>query len=78
MGFACDEAYISLMPEDTKSARAIPTLEEWQHWTLVMGRAQQLLMEFWAEQMNKDQPFPAGRRPHSGSAISQAPPIQWR
>ena len=22
----------------------------WQHWTLVMGRAQQMLMEFWAEQ----------------------------
>jgi polyhydroxyalkanoate synthase len=38
---------------------AIPTLEDWQHWTLVMGRAQQLLMEFWAEQMKKGQPLPS-------------------
>src|SRR3954465_4345385 len=45
------------MAEDTKSA--IPTLEDWQHWTLVMGRAQQMLMEFWAESLKKDQPFPA-------------------
>ena len=22
----------------------IPTLEDWQHWTWVMGRAQQMLM----------------------------------
>jgi polyhydroxyalkanoate synthase len=35
-----------------------PTLEDWQHWTLVMGRAQQLMMEFWAKGLNKDQPFP--------------------
>ncbi|HEY8592708.1 MAG TPA: class I poly(R)-hydroxyalkanoic acid synthase [Sphingomicrobium sp.] len=44
---------------DTKSASAIPTLEDWQHWTLVMGRAQQMLMEYWANSANKDQPFPA-------------------
>ena len=25
------------------------SLEEWQHWTLVMGRMQQMLMEAWAE-----------------------------
>jgi polyhydroxyalkanoate synthase len=54
------------MPEDTKSASAIPTLEEWQHWTLVMGRAQQLLMEFWAEQMNKGQPMPEWSPPAFG------------
>lgn len=47
------------MAEDPKSATAIPTLEEWQHWTLVMGRAQQMLMEFWADQMKKGQPMPA-------------------
>jgi len=47
------------MADDTKAASAIPTLEDWQHWTLVMGRAQQMLMEFWAESMKKDQPFPA-------------------
>ena len=30
----------------TDETTAIPTLEDWQHWTLVMGRAQQMLMEF--------------------------------
>src|SRR5436305_13007330 len=47
------------MADDTTNAGAIPTLEDWQHWTLVMGRAQQMLMEFWAESLKKDQPFPA-------------------
>jgi polyhydroxyalkanoate synthase len=47
------------MAEDTKSTNAIPTLEDWQHWTLVMGRAQQMLMEFWAEQMKSGEPMPS-------------------
>jgi polyhydroxyalkanoate synthase subunit PhaC len=47
------------MTDDIKGASAIPTLEDWQHWTLVMGRAQQMLMEFWSESLKKDQPFPA-------------------
>jgi len=51
-------AYISRMADDPKSTTAIPTLEDWQHWTLVMGRAQQMLMEFWAEQMKSGQPIP--------------------
>jgi polyhydroxyalkanoate synthase len=46
------------MTEETKSGLGVPTLEDWQHWTLVMGRAQQMLMEFWAEGLKKDQPFP--------------------
>ena len=47
------------MSEDTKSASAIPTLEDWQHWTLVMGRAQQMMMEFWAQQMKQGQAMPS-------------------
>ena len=47
------------MADDPKTGSAIPTLEDWQHWTLVMGRAQQMLMEFWADQMKKGQPAPA-------------------
>ncbi len=47
------------MADETKAASAMPTLEDWQHWTLVMGRAQQMLMEFWADSLKKDQPFPA-------------------
>jgi polyhydroxyalkanoate synthase subunit PhaC len=44
----------------------IPTLEDWQHWTLVMGRAQQMLMEFWAEQMKAGQPMPTWSQPAFG------------
>jgi len=44
---------------ETRNTSAIPTLEDWQHWTLVMGRAQQMLMEFWMESVAKDQPMPS-------------------
>ncbi|MEA3079826.1 MAG: poly[(R)-3-hydroxyalkanoate] polymerase subunit PhaC [Sphingomonadales bacterium] len=47
------------MADDTTNTNAIPTLEDWQHWTLVMGRTQQMLMEFWAESLKKDQPMPS-------------------
>ena len=47
------------MADDANTGSAMPTLEDWQHWTLVMGRAQQMLMEFWAENLKADQPFPA-------------------
>jgi polyhydroxyalkanoate synthase len=47
------------MADDTNEGGAIPTLEDWQHWTLVMGRAQQMLMEAWADSLKKNQPFPA-------------------
>ena len=50
---------LAVMANDTKTQSAIPTLEDWQHWTLVMGRAQQMMMEFWASSLKKDQPFPA-------------------
>ena len=50
---------LCLMADEAKTASAMPTLEDWQHWTLVIGRAQQMLMEFWAETLNKEQPFPA-------------------
>ena len=48
-----------VMADDTQSASAIPTLEDWQHWTLVMGQAQQMLMEYWADQMKLGQKMPA-------------------
>ena len=40
------------MTDETK-ANAMPTLEDWQHWTWVMGRAQQMLMEAWADSVKK-------------------------
>src|SRR5438128_6306972 len=61
------------MAEDTTNASAIPTLEDWQHWTLVMGRAQQMLMEFWAEGLKKDQPLPTWSPPAFGLSPSHAP-----
>ena len=54
------------MADDTNAASAIPTLEDWQHWTLIMGRAQQMLMEFWAQSLKKDQPFPQWSAPAFG------------
>jgi polyhydroxyalkanoate synthase len=54
------------MAEETTTSGPIPTLEDWQHWTLVMGRAQQMLMEFWAESLKKDQPFPSWSPPAFG------------
>jgi len=40
--------------ETTSGAKAgIPTLEDWQHWTWVMGRAQQMLMESWADSLKQ-------------------------
>jgi polyhydroxyalkanoate synthase len=58
------------MADETKTP-PIPTLEDWQHWTLVMGRAQQMLMEFWADSLKKDQPFPAWSPPAFGFGEAQ-------
>ena len=55
------------MPDATETPGAIPTLEDWQHWTWVMGRAQQMLMETWADGMKQGQPWPA-------AAAAGAPP----
>src|SRR3954464_2254820 len=55
------------MADETNTAgAAMPTLEDWQHWTLVMGRAQQMMMEFWADSLKKDQPFPSWSPPAFG------------
>ena len=41
--------------KDDAPAAAIPTLEEMQHWTWVMGRAQQMMLEHLARQMGEAQ-----------------------
>ena len=48
-------------PDDTAGETGtatppIPTLEDWQHWTSVMGRAQQMLLERWAEGLSTAEP----------------------
>ena len=62
------------MADDTNTTSAMPSLEDWQHWTLVMGRAQQMLMEFWAEGLKKDQPFPTWSPPAFGFGDAQGGP----
>ena len=57
----------------------MPTLEDWQHWTWVMGRAQQMLMEAWAESLKTSQPWPTtppawGAFPPAFSAPAAADP----
>ena len=47
------------------------SLEDWQHWTWVMGRAQQMLMEAWADGLKKDEPFPGL------SPANAADPMAW-
>ena len=50
---------------------SFPSLEDWQHWTWVMGRAQQMMMEFWAEGLKSDAPFPGL------STNNTADPMAW-
>ena len=56
---------------------SLPSLEDWQHWTWVMGRAQQMMMEFWASQAGKDMPafdwsaaVPAGQQRDMNALMS--------
>lgn len=37
--------------QDSSPTKAAPTLEDMQHWTWVMGRAQQMMLEYMAEQV---------------------------
>ena len=54
------------MTDDTTTTTPpFPTLEDWQHWTWVTGRAQQMLMETWAESLQERR---AGRRPGRAGA----------
>ncbi len=74
VGFAAGTAYTADMAEETDTAGAIPSLEDWQHWTWVMGRAQQMLMETWADGMKQGvSPGLRQRRPGVRSRRHSAP-----
>ena len=47
------------MADETEATSPIPSLEDWQHWTYVMGRAQQMLMEAWADGLKEGESWPA-------------------
>ncbi|HEY0163911.1 MAG TPA: class I poly(R)-hydroxyalkanoic acid synthase, partial [Sphingomicrobium sp.] len=49
------------------TAPGTPSLEDWQHWTLVMGRAQQMLMQAWADGFDSSQGSSASKgQPFAG------------
>lgn len=51
--------------ESDTAAPAFPSLEDWQHWTLVMGRAQQMLLETWADSWKSGEPAPGLKLPQA-------------
>jgi polyhydroxyalkanoate synthase len=53
---------------------AVPTLEDLQHWTSIMGRAQQLMMEFTAKQLTEAQ---AKGLPSPAQPSFQMPAMSW-
>jgi polyhydroxyalkanoate synthase len=58
---------------DTKAPEAppLPTLEEMQQWTWVMGRAQQMMLEHVAKAMGE------AKIPQMGAAEPKAPQLPW-
>ena len=56
-------------PASAAPAMALPSLEEMQHWTFVMGRAQQLMLEFITKQ--------AGEAGGKIASAAQQPAVQW-
>ena len=58
---------------DDATAPPLPTFEDVQHWTLLMARAQQMIMEAWADNLGK-----AGAMPGFGLATpANGDPMQW-
>ena len=41
-----------------ETTTTVPSLEDWQHWGLVMARANQMIMEAWAENLAKGKEMP--------------------
>ena len=55
--FAIETSRGAKMTDDAKpQTTQMPTLEDWQHWTYVMGRAQQMMMEYWDQNSAKEMP----------------------
>jgi polyhydroxyalkanoate synthase len=52
---ARNDGYDSEMTDD---ATTIPSLEDWQHWGLVMARANQMIMEAWADNLAQGKSMP--------------------
>ena len=61
--------------ESDTAAPTFPTLEDWQHWTLVMGRAQQMLLESWADSWKAGEPAPGLKLPPAPDPMTM--PSEW-
>ena len=61
-------------PKDDSAASATPGIEDMQQWTLVLGRAQQMLVEAWADNLAKGSTLPGFglKTPPAGSD-----PMAW-
>jgi len=62
----------SAMTEDTTTT--IPSLEDWQHWALVMARANQMIMEAWADNLAQGKSMPGFGLPVSHATND---PMAW-
>ena len=62
------------MEEDTTTTTAMPGVEDVQHWTLLMARAQQMIMEAWADNLGKASTMPGFGL---GAPANAADPMQW-
>ena len=57
-----------------ETTTTIPSLEDWQHWALVMGRANQMIMEAWADNLAKGKEMPGFGLP---VAATTNDPMAW-
>ncbi len=62
------------MTDTASDSATLPGLDEMQHWTLVMGRAQQMLMEAWADNLAKGSAMPGLGL---GTPPANADPMAW-
>jgi polyhydroxyalkanoate synthase len=60
------------MTDDTTTT--IPSLEDWQHWALVMARANQMIMEAWTDNLTKGKSMPGFGLPVSHATND---PMAW-
>ena len=60
------------MTDDTTTT--LPTLEDWQHWALVMARANEMIMEAWADNLAKGTTQPGFGLP---VGTASADPMAW-
>ena len=64
------------MAEDSTTTASAPGAEDWQHWAMVMARANQLILEAWADNLTKGSSLP-GFGFGAAAAPQAADPMQW-